>query len=223
MSSYARSSRGSAAVSASGRSSAGSHVHSLAPTAMSAARIIQAIRAILFAGLAAATAAHAATKPAPAPSVTDTCLMCHADKDAKGAAGKSIAVDGAKFAASVHGEMKLKCTDCHADVSADKLPHPDKLKPVNCAHLPRQGGQGIRRDGAWHGAQGRQHGRRQLHGLPRHARHPALEGSGVAHQSRQRRGDVREVPRQRHDGRDGQDARAATSTASSTTASTARR
>src|SRR5512141_1649488 len=80
-------------------------------TVMSAARIIQAIRAILFAGLAATTVAHAATTPAPAPapSVTDTCLMCHADKDAKGAAGKSIAVDGAKFAASVHGEMKLKC------------------------------------------------------------------------------------------------------------------
>jgi nitrate/TMAO reductase-like tetraheme cytochrome c subunit len=99
---------------------------------MSAARVIQTIRAILFAGLAATTAAHAATTPAPAPSVADTCLMCHADKDAKGATGKSIAVDGAKFAASVHGEMKLKCTDCHADVSADKLPHPDKLKPVNC-------------------------------------------------------------------------------------------
>ena len=59
--------------------------------------------------------------------------MCHADKDAKGATGKSIAVDGAKFGTSVHGEMNLKCTDCHADVAVDKLPHPDKLKPVNCA------------------------------------------------------------------------------------------
>ena len=28
---------------------------------------------------------------------------------------------------------KLKCTDCHADVSAEKLPHAEKLKPVNCA------------------------------------------------------------------------------------------
>ena len=96
-------------------------------------RPAQTIRAILLAGLAAAFTAQAATTPAPAPSVTDTCLMCHADKDAKGAAGNPIAVDGAKFAASVHGEMKLKCTDCHADVAADKLPHPEKLKPVNCA------------------------------------------------------------------------------------------
>jgi hypothetical protein len=70
---------------------------------------------------------------APPPSVVDTCMMCHADKDAKGAGGKSIAVDAAKFGKSVHGELQLKCTDCHADVSADKLPHPEKLKPVDCA------------------------------------------------------------------------------------------
>jgi nitrate/TMAO reductase-like tetraheme cytochrome c subunit len=59
--------------------------------------------------------------------------MCHADKDAKSAGGKSIAVDADRFKGSVHGEMQLKCTDCHADVSAQKLPHPEKLKPVNCA------------------------------------------------------------------------------------------
>jgi hypothetical protein len=70
---------------------------------------------------------------APPPSVVDTCMMCHADKDAKGAGGKSIAVDAAKFGKSVHGELQLKCTDCHADVSADKLPHAEKLKPVDCA------------------------------------------------------------------------------------------
>jgi len=95
--------------------------------------MITAIRAIVFAGLAAATAAHAATAPAAAPSATETCLMCHADKDAKNAAGKSIAVDGAKLASSVHGELKLECTNCHADASADKIPHADKLKPVDCA------------------------------------------------------------------------------------------
>ena len=56
--------------------------------------------------------------------------------------------------------------------------------------LPREGGQGVRRDGARHGAQGRQRRRRDLHRLPRHARHPAREGSGVADQSRQPRGDL---------------------------------
>jgi hypothetical protein len=96
------------------------------------------LRAIVFSCLAAATVTHAATKPAPAPSLVDTCLMCHADKEAKGTAGKSITVDGARFAASVHGEMKLQCTDCHADVAPEKLPHAEKLKPVICATCHEQ-------------------------------------------------------------------------------------
>jgi len=70
---------------------------------------------------------------APAVGVNETCLMCHADKDAKSAGGKSIAVDADRFKASVHGGLALKCTDCHSDVSAQKLPHADKLQPVNCA------------------------------------------------------------------------------------------
>jgi nitrate/TMAO reductase-like tetraheme cytochrome c subunit len=96
-------------------------------------KTIRLLCSILCLGVACATLGKPANPPAAAPSVVDTCLMCHAAADAKGAGGKSISVDGAKFAASVHGEMKLKCTDCHADVSADKLPHPEKLKPVNCA------------------------------------------------------------------------------------------
>jgi len=61
---------------------------------------------LLAAGLAGAAA------PA-APGVNDTCLACHGDKEAKGADGKSIAVEATTFAQSVHGEMHLKCTDCH--------------------------------------------------------------------------------------------------------------
>jgi hypothetical protein len=41
---------------------------------------------------------------AAAPGVNETCLMCHGAADAKNAAGKTIAVDAAKFASSVHGE-----------------------------------------------------------------------------------------------------------------------
>jgi hypothetical protein len=77
--------------------------------------------------------ASAAPAAAPAPAPNDTCFMCHADKDAKASGGKSIAVDADRFRKSVHGEMQLKCTDCHADVSAQKLPHAEKLKPVNCS------------------------------------------------------------------------------------------
>lgn len=63
----------------------------------------------------------------------ESCLMCHADASATSSAGKSIAVDAKAFAASVHGQMSFKCTDCHADVSVDKLPHEPKLKPASCA------------------------------------------------------------------------------------------
>ena len=73
-------------------------------------------------------AAQAAT-----PSPNETCFGCHADKEAKGSEGKSIAVDAGTFTKSVHGEMQLACTDCHRDVSTAKLPHAEKLKPVECA------------------------------------------------------------------------------------------
>jgi hypothetical protein len=97
-------------------------------------RWIAANCAVLVALVVTALPAHSAAPVAtPTPGVNETCLMCHADKDAKSAAGKSIAVDADKFKASVHGGMSLKCTDCHSDVSAQKLPHADKLKPVNCA------------------------------------------------------------------------------------------
>src|SRR5438876_12190444 len=42
------------------------------------------------------------------------CLACHADKTMQNAAGHSIAVDGQKLGASIHGS--LKCGDCHADI-----------------------------------------------------------------------------------------------------------
>lgn len=67
-----------------------------------------------------------------AANANDTCLACHGDAAAKNAAGKSIAVNAPAFAGSVHGQMNFKCTDCHADVSADKLPHAEKLQPAQC-------------------------------------------------------------------------------------------
>ena len=90
-----------------------------------------ALLSLLF--VAIAPARSAAPAAAPAPGVNETCLMCHADKDAKRADGTSIAVDADKFKSSVHGGLSLKCTDCHSDVSAQKLPHADNLKSVNCA------------------------------------------------------------------------------------------
>ncbi len=86
----------------------------------------------LFCALLLGGFAVAAVAATPAPGVNATCLMCHGEKDAKGSAGNSIAVDDAAFAKSVHGELKLECTACHTDTSPSKIPHADKLKPVNC-------------------------------------------------------------------------------------------
>lgn len=80
------------------------------------------------------TSSAAPARAAPTPDGNDTCFACHADKDAKRADGRSIAVDAASFAQSVHGQMQVQCTACHADVSPQKLPHPEKLKPVDCGN-----------------------------------------------------------------------------------------
>lgn len=82
--------------------------------------------------VAAAIAPVAWPVHAQAADPNETCLMCHTDASAKGTSGKSIAVDPQAFAASVHGQMQFKCTDCHTDTSVDKLPHPPKLEPANC-------------------------------------------------------------------------------------------
>jgi predicted CXXCH cytochrome family protein len=56
------------------------------------------------------------------------CLSCHGDKTMQDANGHSIAVDGQKFGASIHGS--LQCNACHADIK--EYPHPDHVKPVDC-------------------------------------------------------------------------------------------
>lgn len=103
---------------------------------MTTATLFRALFVALACGLSGAVAAKTATAPASAPAAdpNESCLMCHADASAKGSAGNSIAVDAATFGQSVHGEMQFKCTDCHADVSAEQLPHPEKLKPAACAN-----------------------------------------------------------------------------------------
>ncbi len=104
---------------------------------MNPAAMFRALAFVLALGLTGAAGAKTAAAPAPAAPAADpneTCMMCHADAAAKSAAGKPIAVDAAVFAKSVHGEMQFKCTDCHADVSADKLPHAEKLQPAACAN-----------------------------------------------------------------------------------------
>lgn len=70
---------------------------------------------------------------APVEITNDDCLMCHGDAEAKDESGRSIAVDGSRFAKSVHGELGLSCTTCHADLEGKELPHEAKLAKVDCS------------------------------------------------------------------------------------------
>ena len=104
---------------------------------MKPAALLRALSVVIAFGLASAASAKTAPAPekeAPPADPNESCMMCHADASAKGAGGKSIAVDAAVFAKSVHGEMQFKCTDCHADVSVESLPHAEKLQPAACVN-----------------------------------------------------------------------------------------
>ncbi len=57
------------------------------------------------------------------------CLACHGEAGMKSDTGRSLYVDAAKHAASVHGE--LGCTTCHAGVK--EYPHPKPMPRVSCA------------------------------------------------------------------------------------------
>jgi predicted CXXCH cytochrome family protein len=89
----------------------------------------------LLLALAIGCSAAASALPAKAAKgpANDDCLTCHADKDAKSSDGRSLAVDGKKFTASVHGQAGLSCVDCHADIATAELPHKPRLKKVDCA------------------------------------------------------------------------------------------
>lgn len=91
-----------------------------------AVRCLVAAIAVCAAFVAFGGKAHAAAG-------NDSCLMCHADPSARNSRGKVIGVDAPRFKASVHGEIQLSCAMCHADVADGKLPHADKLKPVDCS------------------------------------------------------------------------------------------
>ncbi len=67
---------------------------------------------------------------APAPLKQDeSCLACHGQAGMTSASGKSISIDPAKHAASVHGT--LGCNDCHTTIK--DFPHPDKVANVRCS------------------------------------------------------------------------------------------
>jgi hypothetical protein len=90
-------------------------------------------RCLFLIAFAAAWAFGGVGVAAAAAPANDTCMMCHADKAAKNDQGKSLGVEAAAYKASVHGEMQLACTMCHADAADPKTAHPGKLKAVDCS------------------------------------------------------------------------------------------
>ncbi|MGB7603240.1 MAG: cytochrome b/b6 domain-containing protein [Candidatus Sulfotelmatobacter sp.] len=67
---------------------------------------------------------------APHPLKQDeSCLTCHGQPGMTSEKGKSISIDPAKHAASVHGI--LSCRDCHSTIK--DYPHPVKVVKVECS------------------------------------------------------------------------------------------
>lgn len=95
------------------------------------------VRAALGVLLLWAAGPALAQAPPEAPT-NDDCLMCHSDPETKRADGASLVVDQAVFAKSVHGQLELRCVDCHADLAAVELPHAEKLAPVDCGACHEQ-------------------------------------------------------------------------------------
>src|SRR5579862_798022 len=85
--------------------------------------LIALICAFLPSLLAAQSKPHQPVKP------YEDCLACHGQSGMKADSGKSISIDPAKHAASVH-EI-LSCRDCHSSIK--DFPHPAKVAKVQCA------------------------------------------------------------------------------------------
>jgi formate dehydrogenase gamma subunit len=71
-----------------------------------------------------------AQEKSPQPLKQDeSCLACHGQAGMTSGSGKSISIDPAKHADSVHGV--LGCVDCHTTIK--EYPHPDKVAQVRCS------------------------------------------------------------------------------------------
>src|SRR5712692_1081578 len=75
------------------------------------------------------TLQSAAARASPRTDQNEQCLACHGQQGMKSESGRSIYVNPAKHAASVHGS--LGCTTCHASVK--EYPHPQPMPRVKCA------------------------------------------------------------------------------------------
>ena len=88
---------------------------------------------LVLAGMMTVAFVRAGTGPRPQADDT-TCFVCHDDPDLKSAAGTSVYVKPADFAASVHGQAGRGCLGCHSDLAGvEDFPHAADLQTVMCA------------------------------------------------------------------------------------------
>ncbi|MFZ1927508.1 MAG: cytochrome b/b6 domain-containing protein [Candidatus Sulfotelmatobacter sp.] len=96
-------------------------------------RVVISARLIAFCVLIVVTSTDARARAqvkAPQPLKQDeSCLACHGQPGMTSEKGKSISIDPAKHAASVHGI--LGCRDCHSTIK--DYPHPVKVVKVECS------------------------------------------------------------------------------------------
>lgn len=73
--------------------------------------------------------------PAGAQEPADAdCLACHEDASLARADGRPLQPGLAGFAASVHGQARVTCVSCHADLAAAReFPHEGRLARVECS------------------------------------------------------------------------------------------
>ena len=75
--------------------------------------------------------------PRPVVASSDDCLGCHAPKEE--VVDVAHQVDPAKFAASIHGQAGLECTDCH-EGNFDEVPHEGVVVP-HCTNCHEEAGE----------------------------------------------------------------------------------
>jgi hypothetical protein len=83
---------------------------------------------VVLAGVLCGASAAAGQTAAP---TTEDCQACHSEPTLTRADNSPVFVEPQGFAQSVH--QILSCVDCHTDLAAAELPHPEQLAPVNCA------------------------------------------------------------------------------------------
>ncbi len=173
---------------------------------------IRGLAIALVLGLAAPAFAKEAPVPkAPAAAkaaaeASQKCIDCHSEAEPtdKSAAGKSVLLDPAKHAKSLHGSGKAACVDCHADEAMRKYPHKSP-KPAQCESCHAKA---VKEYATTIHGKARAEGRMvaaTCSRLPRNARHQGHLGRRGEDEPREPRGDLRRLPRQREDHQGRQD------------------